>query len=132
MKLSIITINYNDATGLKKTLDSVAKQTSCNFEHIIIDGASTDGSVEIIREYESTLASSLSPLASNLKWLSELDKGIYNAMNKGIKMATGDYLLFLNSGDCLVDDEVVEHFVLCDNREDIISGGCNYQQELDY
>ena len=84
MKLSIITINYNDATGLKKTLDSVAKQTSCNFEHIIIDGASTDGSVEIIREYESTLASSLSPLASNLKWLSELDKGIYNAMNKGI------------------------------------------------
>ena len=123
MKLSIITINYNDATGLKKTLDSVAKQTSCNFEHIIIDGASTDGSVEIIREYESTLASNLSPFASRLKWLSEPDKGIYNAMNKGIKMATGDYLLFLNSGDCLVDDEVVEHFVLCDNREDIISGG---------
>ncbi len=123
MKLSIITINYNDATGLKKTLDSVAKQTSCNFEHIIIDGASTDGSVEVIREYESTLASSLSPFASRLKWLSEPDKGIYNAMNKGIKMTTGEYLLFLNSGDCLVDNEVVEYFVSCDNTEDIISGG---------
>lgn len=123
MKLSIITINYNDATGLKKTLDSVVKQTCCDFEHIIIDGASTDGSVEIIREYESTLASNLSPFASRLKWLSEPDKGIYNAMNKGIKMATGDYLLFLNSGDVLVDENVVYDFIVSDKREDIVAGG---------
>ena len=87
IKLSIITINYNNAEGLRKTLASVAAQTYPNIEHIIVDGGSTDGSVDVIREYESTLASSLSPLASRLKWLSEQDKGIYNAMNKGIEIA---------------------------------------------
>ena len=61
MKLSIITINYNNAAGLKKTLDSVASQTCTDFEHIIVDGASTDGSVDIIREYEQFLSFSLSP-----------------------------------------------------------------------
>ena len=123
MKLSIITINYNDTVGLKKTLDSVAAQTYQNFEHIIVDGGSKDGSVDVIREYEKLLSSNLSPLTSNLKWISEKDTGIYNAMNKGIKMATGEYLLFLNSGDCLVDDEVVSFFVSSANHEDIISGG---------
>ena len=87
MKLSIITINYNNAEGLCKTLASVAAQTYPNIEHIIVDGGSTDGSVDVIREYESPLASSLSPFASSLKWLSEPDKGIYNAMNKGIEIA---------------------------------------------
>ena len=89
IKLSIITINYNNAEGLRKTLASVAAQTYPNIEHIIVDGGSTDESVDVIREYESTLASSHSPLASNLKWLSEPDKGIYNAMNKGIEIALG-------------------------------------------
>ena len=65
IKLSIITINYNDADGLKKTLESVAAQTYPNIEHIIVDGGSTDNSVDVIREYESTLTSSLSPLAYN-------------------------------------------------------------------
>lgn len=131
MQLSIITINYNDAKGLKKTLDSVAAQTYPNIEHIIVDGNSTDGSVEVIREYESTLASSLSPFASSLKWLSEPDKGIYNAMNKGLEIALGkrvvnddhtstpiaqspnrpitsnDYIQILNSGDYLVAPDVI-------------------------
>ena len=89
MKLSIITINYNNAEGLRKTLASVAAQTYPNIEHIIVDGGSTDGSVDVIREYESTLTSSLSPLSSRLKWLSEKDTGIYNAMNKGIEIALG-------------------------------------------
>ena len=89
MKLSIITINYNNAEGLRKTLASVAAQTYPNIEHIIVDGNSTDGSVDVIREYESTLTSRLSPLASRLKWVSEPDKGIYNAMNKGIEIALG-------------------------------------------
>ena len=99
MKLSIITINYNNAAGLKKTLDSVAAQTYTDFEHIIVDGASTDGSVDEIIAY------SQSPIANRHKiiWLSEPDTGIYNAMNKGIKKASGDYLLFLNSGDFLVE-----------------------------
>ena len=89
IKLSIITINYNDADGLKKTLESVAVQTYPNIEHIIVDGNSTDSSVDVIREYESTLTSSLSPLASRLKWVSEKDTGIYNAMNKGLEIALG-------------------------------------------
>ena len=108
MKLSIITINYNNAEGLRKTLASVAAQTYPNIEHIIVDGNSTDNSVDVIREYESTLTSSLSPLASRLKWLSEKDTGIYNAMNKGIRMATGEYIQILNSGDILAADDVTE------------------------
>ena len=111
LKLSIITINYNNAEGLRKTLASVAAQTYPNIEHIIVDGNSTDGSVDVIREYESTLASSLSPLASRLKWLSEPDKGIYNAMNKGIRMATGEYCQFLNSGDLLLNPHVTQQMI---------------------
>ena len=111
MRLSIITINYNNAEGLRKTLASVAAQTYPNIEHIIVDGNSTDGSVEVIREYESTLASSLSPFASSLKWLSEPDKGIYNAMNKGIRMATGEYCQFLNSGDLLLNPNVTQQMI---------------------
>ena len=112
MQLSIITINYNNAEGLRKTLASVASQTYADIEHVIVDGGSTDGSVEVIREYEQSLASRLSPLASNLKWVSEPDKGIYNAMNKGIRMATGEYIEILNSGDILAADDVTERMFL--------------------
>ena len=112
MTLSIITINYNNTEGLRKTLASVASQTYPYIEHIIIDGDSTDNSVEVIREYESSLA--LSPhrlISSRLKWISEKDKGIYNAMNKGIRMATGEYCQFLNSGDMLAADDVTERMM---------------------
>jgi len=108
MKLSIITINYNDANGLEKTLESVSCQhipEGFELEHIIIDGASTDGSVEVIRDYEKQLLS-LS-LRLSLIWLSEKDKGVYNAMNKGIKIATGDYIQILNSGDILASNDVI-------------------------
>lgn len=98
MKLSIITINRNNAAGLEKTLCSVASQTIKEFEYVVIDGASTDGSVEVIKKYE--------PQFSYLKWVSEPDSGIYNAMNKGIRMATGDYIQILNSADCLAAPEV--------------------------
>ena len=111
MTLSIITINYNNAEGLRKTLASVASQTYVEIEHIIIDGGSSDNSVEVIREYESSLASRLSLLASRLKWVSEKDSGIYNAMNKGILMATGEYCQFLNSGDMLAADDVTERMM---------------------
>ena len=99
MILSIITINRNNTVGLEKTMRSVASQIGGDFEYIVIDGASTDGSVEVIRSFEDSLG-------ERLKWLSEPDKGIYNAMNKGIGMATGDYLQFLNSGDSLVSDDI--------------------------
>lgn len=106
MKLSIVTINYNNAQGLRKTLASVASQTYRNIEHIIIDAASTDGSVDIIREYES--ANSLNSNSLNIKWISEKDKGIYDGMNKGIRKATGEYIQILNSGDILASDNVTE------------------------
>ena len=122
MKLSIITINYNNAAGLKKTLDSVAIQTCVDFEHIIVDGASSDGSVDVIREYEKNLTSNLSPLASRLKWISEKDTGIYNAMNKGVRMANGEYTLMLNSGDYLVDESVIEGIIPFFDGSDIIQG----------
>ena len=101
MILSIITINRNNAAGLEKTMRSVASQTCKDFEYIVVDGASTDGSTEVIRKFEDNFD-------GRLKWVSEPDKGIYNAMNKGIGMASGDYLQFLNSGDCLAADDVTE------------------------
>ena len=88
-KLSIITINLNNADGLRKTIESVILQTISDFEYIVIDGASTDGSVDIIKQYSDKIT----------YWISEPDNGVYNAMNKGILKATGDYCLFLNSGD---------------------------------
>ena len=116
MKLSIITINRNNASGLEKTLKSVASQTCKDFEHVIIDGASTDNSVDIIKKYESSLSTFKTP--HPIKWVSEPDKGIYNAMNKGIQMASGDYIQILNSADCLCDEFVVEKMLkaLAENR----------------
>lgn len=102
-KLSIITINRNNADGLEKTMQSMAAQTFKEFEYIVIDGASNDGSVEVVEKYE--------PWFLHIKWVSELDSGIYNAMNKGIRMATGDYIQVLNSGDCLATPDVTEHML---------------------
>ena len=90
MKLSVITINYNNAEGLAKTMDSVFRQRFSDFEYIVIDGGSTDGSKDLIVNNQDKIA----------YWCSEKDSGIYNAMNKGIREASGEYLLFLNSGDC--------------------------------
>lgn len=104
MRLSIITINRNNAAGLEKTLQSVALQTFKEFEYIIIDGASTDGSVEVVKLHESEFA--------HLKWVSEPDTGIYNAMNKGIRMASGDYIQILNSADCLAAEDVTERMLV--------------------
>ena len=95
--ITVITINYNNVIGLKKTMQSVFDQTYTNIEYIVIDGGSTDGSKEYIKNNADKLTS----------WVSEPDKGIYNAMNKGISKATGKYLLFLNSGDFLCDSNVL-------------------------
>ena len=124
MKLSIITINYNNAEGLRKTLASVTAQTYADIEHIIVDGGSTDGSVEIIREYVSangahsggsqtgqTGQTGQTKVCHQIRWISEKDKGIYNAMNKGIKMATGEYIEILNSGDILFDSQVTQRMI---------------------
>jgi glycosyltransferase involved in cell wall biosynthesis len=102
MKLTIITINYNNAEGLRKTINSVLNQTSKDFEYIVVDGASKDNSNEIISQCANM------PMRCKFNYISEPDSGIYNAMNKGIKMATGEYVHFLNSGDWLVHEDIVE------------------------
>lgn len=112
MKLSIITINLNNHEGLQKTIDSVVCQTFRDFEWIVIDGGSTDGSRELIEQYADRFA----------YWVSEPDKGIYNAMNKGIKVAKGEYLQFLNSGDCLFNEFTLEKCFSYGFTSDIVYG----------
>ena len=112
MKLSIITINYNNKAGLQRTIDSVICQTWHDFEWIVIDGGSTDGSKQLIEQYQSHFA----------YWCSEPDNGVYHAMNKGITHAKGEYLLFLNSGDALYDDNVLQKVDDVHSSADIISG----------
>ncbi|MGZ4078691.1 MAG: glycosyltransferase family 2 protein, partial [Bacteroidia bacterium] len=116
-KLSIITINFNDQLGLSKTIKSVISQTISDFEFIIIDGASSDKSLDIIKHYADKISS----------WVSEKDNGIYDAQNKGIAKATGDYILFLNSGDCFYNEHIVENFYnfLKTNSKKIIYGNSN-------
>lgn len=98
MRYSIITVNLNNATGLKDTIDSVVRQTCHDYEFLIIDGGSTDGSKSIIEQYKGHID----------YWVSETDKGIFNAMNKGIMASKGDYLIFMNSGDCFKNGKVLE------------------------
>ncbi len=108
--LSIITINKNNGQGLLRTLKSIASQNCRTFEYIVIDGSSRDESVVAIESHESLIDF----------WISEPDSGVYEAMNKGIRQAHGDYLLFLNSGDWLVDDGVVGRLVkACEAGADI-------------
>jgi len=119
--LSIITINYNNASGLRKTIESVVNQTSRDFEYIIIDGGSTDDSLNVIRSFTNIpqavyttmdhLLDSVTVYPSHLPisyWVSETDSGIYQAMNKGILVAKGEYCQFLNSGDWLASPNVIE------------------------
>ncbi len=113
MKLTIITINYNNLSGLQKTIDSVLAQTYKDYEWIVIDGGSTDGSKELIEQYQSHFTF----------WGSEPDNGIYNAINKGISHATGDYVQFLNSGDWLYDKTTLDKaFTTIDTKYDIYYG----------
>ena len=104
MIISIITINRNNAVGLEKTMQSVFSQTWSDFEYIIVDGASTDASVGIIQRFAGLFG-------DRLRGVSEQDNGIYNAMNKGLRMATGQYVEFLNSGDQLASDSVIENIM---------------------
>lgn len=110
MKLSIITINRNNTEGLRQTIESVVCQTYTDVEFIIIDGASTDGSVEVIKQYSDKVT----------HWVSEPDSGIYNAMNKGITRASGEYCLFLNSGDWLYNAKSLQELFLHDFNQDIV------------
>lgn len=116
MQFSIITINYNNREGLKRTIESVVKQTCRDFEYIIIDGGSTDGGAEVIRDANDN------PNANITYYCSEKDKGLYNAMNKGIDKATGEYCIFMNSGDCFHDADVLKDVQTEGMNADVITG----------
>ena len=118
--LSIITINLNNAEGLRKTIDSVREQSFTEFDFIVIDGGSTDASKQVIEQTSNWIDN----------WVSESDKGIYQAMNKGIRLAKGEYCLFLNSGDWLAGPEVVANFVGSQPQADIVSGDVYYYDNL--
>lgn len=111
-KLSIITINLNNKAGLQKTISSVVSQTFTDFEYIVIDGGSTDGSVEVIEKHSDRIN----------YWISEQDSGIYNAMNKGIIKANGEYCLFINSGDYFIKSTILEEMSTFISGEDILYG----------
>lgn len=117
--LSIITINRNNAKGLRRTIESVVKQTYNNYEYVIIDGNSSDGSQLIIDEFSNKIAYSVS----------EKDTGIYNAMNKGILRAKGRYCLFLNSGDWLKNADILNEIFSENRTEDILFGNIIYDGE---
>lgn len=110
MRYSIITINYNDKEGLIRTIRSVTCQSFKDYEYIIIDGGSTDGSVDVILQHAKDIT----------YWISENDKGVYNAMNKGIAQAHGDYLIFMNAGDSFHAPDILNS--VSDYQEDIICG----------
>lgn len=116
VKLSIISINYNNRDGLLKTIQSIINQTYKDYEYLIIDGGSTDGSTEVIKKYAENLA----------YWVSEPDNGIFHAMNKGIRKSSGEYLMFLNSGDWLVDENVLFKVFSKPRDADILYGHMNF------
>lgn len=120
--ITVITVNYNHADALEKTVQSVIAQTYFPVEYIVIDGASTDNSVDIIKNYGSKIT----------EWLSEKDTGIYNAMNKGVEKANGEWVCFLNSGDVFADSEVVGKVVAAihplPEKPDIVYGNILIQK----
>ncbi|WP_291726249.1 glycosyltransferase family 2 protein [Bernardetia sp.] len=100
--LTVATVCYNAAEALEKTIQNVAAQTYPNIEYLVIDGNSTDNTLEIIKKYENDIST----------WISEKDNGIYDAMNKAIKLAKGDYILFMNAGDTFSKDTIIEAIFL--------------------
>lgn len=113
MILSIVTINRNNKSGLEKTLKSIYPKNVIDFEHIIIDGNSQDGSVELIEDYAAKW---------DINWISELDSGIFNAMNKGLNLVQGDYVIFMNSGDAFCEGALTSELLETIVKYDITYG----------
>lgn len=123
-KVSVITVVYNDCKNIKSTIDNVTKQTYNNIEYIVIDGNSTDGTKDIIKENEKHIS----------KWISEPDKGLYDAMNKGVQLATGEWIIFRNCGDYFEHPTAIEEVFMQyqDNGEDFILCDIRYFKNYGY
>lgn len=123
MKVSIITATYNSERSIQRTIDSIASQDYLDIEHIIVDGGSTDNTINIIQSNQNKIA----------KFISEKDNGIYDALNKGIKLATGDIFGFLNSDDMFTNKHVISRIVNCFNvkKSDVVYGNLVYQSTDD-
>lgn len=121
-EITVITVNYNNVKGLKKTIESVIHQNCIDYEFVIVDGGSDDGSVALIEGYSRIN-----------NWVSEKDKGVYHAMNKGIRMAKGNYVIFMNSGDIFYDQDVLGKFIPeLDGNLGIVYGNSLYYNESGY
>ena len=118
-KISIISICYNCKNEMERTIKSVISQTYSNIEYVVIDGGFTDGTAEIIAKYSSDISI----------FVSEKDKGIYDAMNKGLKLSSGNYVWFINGGDTVFDENTVANIMSKCNDEDIIYGDCMFFDE---
>lgn len=110
MTFSIITVTYNAAQWIERTIQSIIFQTCPNIEYIIVDGGSTDGTIDIITKQRSALANYKLQIT---KWISEPDEGLYDAMNKGLKLATGDYVWFINAGDRIHSANTIQEIINC-------------------
>lgn len=121
MKISIVTAAYNSAATIRDTFDSILLQTCNDYEYIVVDGKSSDGTVDIIKEYEAKFN-------GKMRWISEKDSGLYDAMNKGICMASGEYVGILNSDDFFTDENVLQSIVekLESSSVDAIYGDVDY------
>ena len=123
INLSVITVNLNNLAGFRKTLFSIIKQVNVRYELIVIDGGSTDGSIDLIKNNSRYIN----------YWVSEHDRGVYHAMNKGLEQATGDYCIFLNSGDYFFDKNVLSNVdTLLDRSSDISYGLIQWEDSLKY
>ncbi len=111
-KLTIITINFNHKDGLKRTINSIVSQTFTDYEWIVVDGGSNDGSKKLLEQYIDKFA----------WWCSEPDKGVYNAMNKGIAHATGEYINFMNAGDCFASPTILNEVFSKNQTADVLYG----------
>lgn len=119
MKFSVITVCFNDHKGIEKTVRSVVEQTCSDYEYIIIDGGSTDGSINVIEKYRDKIH----------YWVSEKDNGVYAAMNKAIRVAKGDYCIFMNSGDSFFSNDVLEKVKYLNLDCDLAVGGASMTRE---
>lgn len=126
MKISILSTFYNDKEMLKRVMDSVLMQTCTDIEHIIVDAASTDGSVDLIKEYEAKYVDS----HKILKWISEPDGGIYYGFNKAYEMSTGDYIM-INAPDPYADNQIFSDLqkILVEEQPDYVHGGMYFQRD---